>query len=146
MASLKTEAVVLNFALILHVVSVSGECVDLDVFGCRNNPHLCHDDLLAEVTCPMACNRCPTQPTTAPQPTQAEPHSCLDIMRLGIGSSSGVYSVYAPISRRRVQLFCDLETDGGGWIVFQNRFNGSVDFFRPFADYEEGFGTKYGEF
>ncbi|WAR31206.1 FCN1-like protein, partial [Mya arenaria] len=30
--------------------------------------------------------------------------------------------------------------------VFQKRFNGLVNFYRPFADYEEGFGTVHGEF
>ena len=44
-----------------------------------------------------------------------------------------------------MQVFCDMDTDGGGWIVFQRRKDGSVDFYRNWVDYE-GFGDLNGEF
>lgn len=41
---------------------------------------------------------------------------------------------------------CDMETDGGGWLVIQRRFNGMVPFNRTLEEYENGFGDPSGEF
>ena len=45
-----------------------------------------------------------------------------------------------------MEVFCDQETDGGGWIVFQRRIDASVGFHRTWEDYKWGFGNPKGTF
>ena len=58
---------------------------------------------------------------------------------------SGVYKI-DPDGLGEFEVFCDQETAGGGWTVFQKRMNGSVDFYRAWDDYKQGFGNLNGEF
>ena len=39
-----------------------------------------------------------------------------------------------------------MDSEGGGWVVFQRRMDGTVDFYRNWADYVKGFGDLNGEF
>ena len=45
-----------------------------------------------------------------------------------------------------MQVLCDMTTNGEGWTVFQRRLNGSVDFYRDWSSYKNGFGDLHGEF
>ncbi|XP_053551315.1 ficolin-1 [Bombina bombina] len=55
------------------------------------------------------------------------------------------YTIY-PDGKQPLKVLCDLHTDGGGWIVFQRRWDGSVDFFRDWKSYKTGFGSRLNEF
>ncbi|XP_052761532.1 C-type lectin domain family 6 member A-like [Mya arenaria] len=78
MVSYKRKAFLLFWVVGLHVATASEPCVDLDATGCRNNPQICQDILLAEVTCPVMCNKCPqsTQPPSCPDSWELFQGSC----------------------------------------------------------------------
>uniref|UniRef100_A0A8C4SLV2 Angiopoietin 2b n=1 Tax=Erpetoichthys calabaricus TaxID=27687 RepID=A0A8C4SLV2_ERPCA len=43
-------------------------------------------------------------------------------------------------------VFCDMETNKGGWTVLQRRRDGTQDFHRTWKDYKVGFGDPSGEY
>ncbi|XP_053408501.1 microfibril-associated glycoprotein 4-like [Mercenaria mercenaria] len=71
---------------------------------------------------------------------------CYDIKKKYPDHQSGISVIQLWKSKKLVSVFCDMDTDNGGWTVFQNRFDGSVDFYRNYANYTNGFGDLTGEF
>uniref|UniRef100_A0A182IR13 Fibrinogen C-terminal domain-containing protein n=1 Tax=Anopheles atroparvus TaxID=41427 RepID=A0A182IR13_ANOAO len=45
-----------------------------------------------------------------------------------------------------MNLLCDMQSLDVGWIVVQQRFNGSEPFYRGWSEYRDGFGNLDGEF
>ena len=70
--------------------------------------------------------------------------SCKGLMEAGY-RTSGVYKIYPDGFCNGLQVYCDMDNDGGGWIVFQRREDGSVDFYRDWSQYKSGFGSLSGE-
>ncbi|XP_062447277.1 ficolin-1-like [Rhea pennata] len=70
--------------------------------------------------------------------------NCKELLDKGY-RMSGWYTIYLP-NCMAINVLCDMHTEGGGWIVFQRRIDGSVDFFRNWEEYKKGFGSQLTDF
>ncbi|KAH9514278.1 hypothetical protein Btru_028592 [Bulinus truncatus] len=76
---------------------------------------------------PEDCNAVVTNATGCDDPKLSVGYHVIDIVpKDGLGP---------------VKVLCHVRVQGEGWVVFQKRFDGSVDFYKNFHDYEVGFGT-----
>ncbi|XP_012377676.2 fibrinogen alpha chain [Dasypus novemcinctus] len=57
------------------------------------------------------------------------------------GAQSGVFNVKLPGSSKIFSVYCDQETGVGGWLLIQQRMDGSQNFNRTWQDYKRGFGS-----
>ena len=84
----------------------------------------------------MFRNRCSLQNMTI--------NNCCDLR--AFTTRSGVYK----LNRKTfncIDVYCDMNTTNGGWIVIQrNKWGSLVNFNRNWTDYEEGFGDLHTEF
>uniref|UniRef100_A0A1A8PXV3 Fibrinogen-like 2 n=1 Tax=Nothobranchius pienaari TaxID=704102 RepID=A0A1A8PXV3_9TELE len=73
------------------------------------------------------------------------PRDCSDYNVLEV-RKNGVYRVTPDPRNGTFEVFCEMESFGGGWTVIQQRLDGSVSFNRTWAEYKKGFGNLGGEF
>uniref|UniRef100_A0A671S3B8 Tenascin-like n=1 Tax=Sinocyclocheilus anshuiensis TaxID=1608454 RepID=A0A671S3B8_9TELE len=74
------------------------------------------------------------------------PKDCSQTLLNGETTSS-LYTIYLRGDENQpLQVYCDMTTDGGGWIVFVRRQSGKVEFFRNWKNYTAGFGDLNDEF
>lgn len=78
-----------------------------------------------------------------------QPKHCNDILHAG-QRTSGVYTVFHKAAGPSGQsVYCDMDVDGGGWTVIQQRgqFGNNVYYFyRNWTEYAEGFGEPAKEY
>ncbi|XP_070845448.1 tenascin-like isoform X1 [Chaetodon trifascialis] len=74
------------------------------------------------------------------------PKDCAQTLLNG-ETASGLYTVYVGGEESQpIQVYCDMTTDGGGWMVFLRRQNGKLEFYRNWKNYTAGFGNMNDEF
>ncbi|KAL2086397.1 hypothetical protein ACEWY4_017456 [Coilia grayii] len=78
------------------------------------------------------------------------PFDCKDHYARG-DRTSQVYSIHPDGTNATVQAFCEMagcenREEGGGWTVFQRRADGTLNFYRPWQQYKDGFGDASGEY
>ncbi|XP_053381564.1 microfibril-associated glycoprotein 4-like isoform X1 [Mercenaria mercenaria] len=109
----------------------SNKCI-----GCRNNPDIQTANL-------KTCNG---SQYIRSKPVYTEETDCKAILKDRRSAPSGIYKIRLWKSKKIISVFCDMDTDGGGWTTIHTRFDGSTDFNRSFSEYENGFGAVNGEY
>ena len=131
---------------IQETVSVTESTTPGDTISVMMTMDLPHTTCAEENTCPAGF-LCVDLPCAGMNPTCILAKAdCAEILTSDPASSSGVYSILPAGTQQIKQVWCDMDTDGGGWTAFLQRINGSVDFYQDLAAYTQGFGDVNGEY
>ena len=65
--------------------------------------------------------------------------SCLELLNNGF-TKSGKYEIN-PFLNVTKTVYCDQDTEGGGWTVFLRNAHGLISFNKKWNEYKDGFGT-----
>ncbi|KAJ0057874.1 hypothetical protein NL108_003009, partial [Boleophthalmus pectinirostris] len=97
---------------------------------------------------PTTAMDAPTDPPFISFPVTKTPgpwRDCQHVLDSGEGTS-GIYLLRPQGTNRLLQAWCDQSRAQGGWTVIQRRQDGSVNFFRTWEQYKQGFGNLDGEY
>ncbi|XP_053112032.1 fibrinogen alpha chain [Hemicordylus capensis] len=61
------------------------------------------------------------------------------------GAKSGIFRIKPAGSAKVFSVYCDQEDGLGGWLLIQQRWDGSLNFNRTWEDYKRGFGSVDGK-
>uniref|UniRef100_A0A0A1WR84 Angiopoietin-4 n=1 Tax=Zeugodacus cucurbitae TaxID=28588 RepID=A0A0A1WR84_ZEUCU len=86
-------------------------------------------------------NRQPTNFYDTRQPSEPLITSCTQ----GV-PSNGILRLQLTPESDPFYVRCEDELFGGGWTIIQNRYNGKLNFYRSWLEYQTGFGNIGGEF
>ncbi|XP_075711188.1 fibroleukin [Rhinoderma darwinii] len=70
---------------------------------------------------------------------------CSDYYKMG-KRLNGIYRVMPDPKNKTYEVYCDMDSMGGGWTVVQRRKDGTMSFNRTWDEYKNGFGNLSGEF
>ncbi|CAI5785170.1 Fibrinogen like 2 [Podarcis lilfordi] len=92
-------------------------------------------------------NKCSSNcPATQPQPViQILQGDCSNYYAAG-KLRNGIYRISPDPRHDSFDVYCEMESMGGGWTVFQMRQDGSTSFNRTWKEYKNGFGNLSREY
>lgn len=136
------------------IQKLSGSEIEADLSGSSKAECNCDDilskmdDLYTRMAALEDTDKQSLDETTAVPPTEVLTTSITPSMECKKEMDEEIIDPYVSRNQETIgkEVLCDVQTDGGGWIVIQRRSKGDVDFKKSWNEYREGFGDFTGDF
>ncbi|XP_061438082.1 fibroleukin [Rhineura floridana] len=130
-----------------HINSLQGQLEQIKLIN-MGNVESYVDRKIANLT--IAVNsldhKCVSSPALQPNSVIQLPQGdCSNYFAAG-ARHDGIYKITPDPQNESFDVYCDMESMGGGWTVFQTRQDGSTNFNRTWNEYKNGFGNLSREF